>query len=188
MSTDTLATSRRAQAIQDWTEAVFATYPFETTGFIRTQSDRFANPVGFATRAAAEVLYDAIIGMDVDMDKVHSVLQEFIRVRAVQEFRPDQAVGVLFLFRPVLRKWLLVDMMAAGHLDDYLEMESRVDSLALVAFNHYMVEREKVYAERVAEQRRGGTQLARWAAKHGMMEEADSATASCPVKDEPFKL
>ena len=52
MSTEDIISARRDAAIQKWTEAVFATYPFETTGFIRTQRDRFANPVGHATRAA----------------------------------------------------------------------------------------------------------------------------------------
>lgn len=52
MSTEDIISARRDAAIQKWTEAVFAMYPFETTGFIRTQRDQFANPVGHATRAA----------------------------------------------------------------------------------------------------------------------------------------
>ena len=54
MSTEDIISARRDAAIQKWTEAVFAMYPFETTGFIRTQRDQFANPVGHATRAAGE--------------------------------------------------------------------------------------------------------------------------------------
>ena len=59
MSTEDIISARRDAAIQKWTEAVFAMYPFETTGFIRTQRDQFANPVGHATRAAGEQIYDA---------------------------------------------------------------------------------------------------------------------------------
>ncbi|MEG2004597.1 MAG: RsbRD N-terminal domain-containing protein [Bilophila sp.] len=168
MSAEDFVSARREQAIRAWTDAVYAMYPFETTGFIRTQKDRFANPVGHATVAAAGEIYNAVCGQDVAMDTVHGALAELIRIRAVQDMRPEQAVGVLFLLKPVLRELFLVDMLASGKLDDYLEMESRLDSLVLIAFGMYVADREQVYAERVSEQRRGGSQLARWAARHGM--------------------
>ena len=84
MSTEDIISARRDAAIQKWTEAVFAMYPFETTGFIRTQRDQFANPVGHATRAAGEQIYDAVTGRDVDMEKVHASVAALIRIRAVQ--------------------------------------------------------------------------------------------------------
>ena len=170
MASEDILSVRREQAIQKWTDEVFSLYPFETTGFIRTKKDQFANPVGFATREAAALLFDAIRGADVDMEAVHSALGNLVRIRAVQDMRPDQAVGVLFLFKPILRELFLVDMLAEGRLDGYLEMESRLDSLALVAFNMYIGDRERVYAERVAEQRRGDSQLRRWAERHGMQQ------------------
>ena len=173
MSTEDIISTRREQAIQKWTEAVFAMYPFETTGFIRTQTDRFANPVGYATRAAAAAIYDAATGQDVEISEVQDAVADLIRIRAVQDLQPEQAVGVIFLFKPVLRDLLLVDMMAAGDFQSFLDMEARLDSLALLAFNVYLADREKVYAERVAEQRRGGSQIARWAARHGMAENRD---------------
>lgn len=165
-----ILTLRREQVVQKWTEAVFSMYPFETTGFIRTQKDQFANPVGYTTRKASFLLYDAITGKDVDMEAVNEALGDLIRVRAVQDLNAGQAAGVLFLFKPILRELFLVDMLAAGKLDAFLEMESRLDSLALMAFTLYVAEREKVYATRVAAQRRENSQIARWAAKHGMAE------------------
>lgn len=100
MSTEDIISARRDAAIQKWTEAVFAMYPFETTGFIRTQRDQFANPVGHATRAAGEQIYDAVTGRDVDMEKVHASVAALIRIRAVQDLKPEQAVGVLYLYKP----------------------------------------------------------------------------------------
>ena len=101
MSTEDIISARRDAAIQKWTEAVFAMYPFETTGFIRTQRDQFANPVGHATRAAGEQIYDAVTGRDVDMEKVHASVAALIRIRAVQDLKPEQAVGVLYLYKSV---------------------------------------------------------------------------------------
>ena len=168
MNTEKNLTTKREQAIEKWVNEVYALYPFETTGFIRTQKDRFANPVGYATRAAAVAVFDAIIGQDVNMDTVHAALGDLIRIRAVQDMPPERALGVLFLFKPVLRELFLVDMLAEGRLNDYLEMESRVDSLVLVAFNMYLADRENVYQQRVAEIRRGDASLRRWAASRGL--------------------
>ena len=92
MSTEDIISARRDAAIQKWTEAVFAMYPFETTGFIRTQRDQFANPVGHATRAAGEQIYDAVTGRDVDMEKVHASVAALIRIRAVQDLKPEQGL------------------------------------------------------------------------------------------------
>ena len=114
MSTEDIISARRDAAIQKWTEAVFAMYPFETTGFIRTQRDQFANPVGHATRAAGEQIYDAVTGRDVDMEKVHASVAALIRIRAVQDLKPEQAVGVLYLYKSVLRELLLADMLPHG--------------------------------------------------------------------------
>ena len=138
MSTEDIISARRDAAIQKWTEAVFAMYPFETTGFIRTQRDQFANPVGHATRAAGE-----------------------------------QAVGVLYLYKSVLRELLLADMLAAGDVQGFLDMGDRLDTLCLMAFNLYLADREQVYAERVAQQRREASQIRRWAARHGLVENQD---------------
>ena len=175
MSTEDIISARRDMAIQKWTEAVFATYPFETTGFIRTQRDQFANPVGYAPRVAAEAIYDAVTGKDVDMENVHAAVAGLIRVRAVQDLKPEQAIGVLYLYKPVLRELLLTDMLAAGDFQAFLDMGDRLDSLCLLAFNLYLADREQVYAERVAQQRREGSQIRRWAARHGLAEDQDMA-------------
>ena len=167
MSTEDIISARRDAAIQKWTEAVFAMYPFETTGFIRTQRDQFANPVGHATRAAGEQIYDAVTGRDVDMEKVHASVAALIRIRAVQDLKPEQAVGVLYLYKSVLRELLL------GDVQGFLYISDRLDTLCLMAFNLYLADREQVYAERVAQQRREASQIRRWAARHGLVENQD---------------
>ena len=164
MSTEDIISARRDAAIQKWTEAVFAMYPFETTGFIRTQRDQCA---------AGEQIYDAVTGRDVDMEKVHASVAALIRIRAVQDLKPEQAVGVLYLYKSVLRELLLADMLAAGDVQGFLDMGDRLDTLCLMAFNLYLADREQVYAERVAQQRREASQIRRWAARHGLVENQD---------------
>ena len=56
-----------------------------------------------------------------------------------------------------------------------------MDTLALMAFNLYVADREAVYAERVAEQRRSTAQLRRWAERHGLVAPVGPTSASCDV-------
>lgn len=159
--------ARKDAVVNQWTDAIFAMYPLETSGFLRTQSDRFANPVGHATLQAARVLYDALTGTDVDMERVREALGDLTRMRAVQDMRADQAIGALFLVKPILRQTFLTDALVAGSLDAFLDMESRVDSLALMAFNLYCTDREVMYEQRVQDSKRERAQLLRLLEKRG---------------------
>lgn len=156
--------ARKEEAVRRWCEAIFALYPFETTGFLRTQKDRFANPVGHATELAAGFLYDAVSGLDVDDEETRKALGDLVRIRAVQDLTPAKAVGALFLLKPVLRELFLTAALATGKLETLLEAESRLDTLALMGFDLYMADKETVFAARVAEQKRRTVQLERWVA------------------------
>ena len=39
----------KSEMVRLWTDSVFDTYPFETTGFLRTKDDPFGNPVANMT-------------------------------------------------------------------------------------------------------------------------------------------
>lgn len=158
--------SHKDEVLRLWTEAVFATYPFETTGFLRTKEDPFGNPVGAMTKQAAGALYDAATGEHIlDMDSLKSDLERFVKLRAVQQFAPSQGLGVFCLMKPILRQRVLPQLAAQGGLEDYLEAESRLDSLTLLAFDIYTAARETLAESRIKEIRNQHAQLARWAQK-----------------------
>lgn len=144
-----------------WVEAVFATYPLETTGFLRTKTDPFTNPVAHMTREAAGILYDAIGGEELDPAEIKQALDRFVKLRAVQKFAPSQNMAVFYLMKPILRAKILP--LLQERLEEYLEMESRIDTLALLAFDMYTAARETVAEARIGEIRRQHAQLAAWA-------------------------
>lgn len=146
-----------------WVEAVFATYPLETTGFLRTKNDPFTNPVAHMTRQAADSLYDSMIGEEVDPADTKAAVDRFVKLRAVQKFTPGQSMAVFYLMKPILREEVMPEMLARGQISDYLEMESRLDTLALLAFDIYMSARETLADARIKEIRNQHAQLARWA-------------------------
>ena len=165
MKAQELFRKHKSEIVRLWAEEVFDTYPFETTGFLRTRNDPFANPVAHMTKEAAGALYDAMAGEHVDPGQTKKALERFIRLRAVQKYVPSQGLGVFFLMKPILRTHLLPEFITLGDTAAYMEAESRLDSLTLLAFDMYTEAREVVADLRITEIRNQHAQLARWAQK-----------------------
>ena len=155
--------SQKNDVVRLWTEAVYSTYPFETTGFLRTKRDPFGNPVAHMTREAAGTLYDAVAGEEVEIDTVKAALERFVKLRAVQTFTPSQGLGVFYRMKPLLRERILPALAAQAELDAYLTAESRLDSQATPASDIYTAARETLAESRIKEIRNQHAQLARWA-------------------------
>lgn len=157
--------SHKKEVVEGWAEAVFATYPLETTGFLRTKNDPFTNPVAHMTRQAASTLYDAIAGEDIEQDAVKTSLERFVKLRAVQKFSPGASMAVFYLMKPLLREHILPELEKIGFLEDYLDAEARLDTLVLLAFDIYSNARDTLAESRIKEIKNQYAQLAKWAQK-----------------------
>jgi len=146
-----------------WNEAVLATYPLDTAGFTRTKEDQFRNPGGHAIRVALEVTYNAVSGRSSSENLLRDALEMFVKLRAVQDFTPIKALGVMYLLKPLLRERVLPACLQNGLLDEYLAAESRLDTAALLACDIYAASKARVFEERIGEIRRQHAQIVRWA-------------------------
>jgi hypothetical protein len=96
---------------------------------------------------------------------VAGAIERFVKLRAVQKGEPSKSLGVLYVMKPILRKTALPAMRKANLLSEYLECESRLDTVALLAFDIYMRARETLAESRIREIKNQYAQLARWAQK-----------------------
>lgn len=170
MRIETALAAKRADLEDAWITAIFGTYPLDTAGFLRKSGDQFTNPVAHRTREAVPRIVDALLKETLDTDDLAGEdgtiktgpLDQLIRVRAVQEFSPGQAVAVIFFLKSAVRKLLAgelaQDPALAGEL---LRFESKIDSLALLSFDVYCACQEQVYRLRVEEVKRGQASLLR---------------------------
>ena len=174
-----LSRTEQEQILDKWIVAVFATYPLDTTGFARTQEDQFRNPGGHAIRLALEEIYKAVSGQLSSERLLRGSLEMFVKLRAVQNLTPVQALGVIYLLKPLLRERILPACLQSGLLDEYLEAESRLDTAALLACDIYVASKEQVFEERIGEIKRQYVQLVRWAQKNeGAWEDLQNATSA----------
>jgi hypothetical protein len=90
--------------LKKWREDILKAYPADSKKFLKGQSNRFANPVGHSIFEKTENLFDEIIREgDTDIEKIKGILDELIRIRAIQDFSPSQAVGFLHMLKNIIR-------------------------------------------------------------------------------------
>jgi len=164
--------AKKTTIVNAWFEAVVATYPSDANRFFKNRKDRFSNPVGNATFNGLKAIYEEILrGMD--RKTVISILDPIIRIRAVQNFSPSKAVGIVFLLKGVIRKILKNDLKERQNLTDLLAFETDIDELGLLAFDVYMQCRQKIFDLRTNEERKTIYQAFKRAGLVTEMPEAD---------------
>jgi hypothetical protein len=97
-----LSEQKRA-LLEKWLERTLATYPSQTLRFLQGEKDRFRNPVGHTLREGLATLLDELTG-EMDPARIGPALESIVRLRAVQDFTPSQAVGFVYLLREILQE------------------------------------------------------------------------------------
>jgi hypothetical protein len=141
---------KRSQILKKWFAGIVETYPPETSQFLKTQTDPFANPVGRTIFEGMEGIFKILLEGKAP-GEISPFLDRIVQIRAVQDFTPSQAVAFVFLLKKVLREVLKGELQTHHLQGDLMELETLVDELALQAFDRYMYYREKVFALKVEE-------------------------------------
>ena len=98
---------KKTKILKQWFDVVLDSYPADTQKFVKGQKDRFANPVGHAVLTGLEGILDELLrGSDYELDKISVFLDQIIRIRAIQDFTPSQALGFLQGLKNIVRKEL----------------------------------------------------------------------------------
>ncbi|BCS89435.1 RsbRD N-terminal domain-containing protein [Pseudodesulfovibrio sediminis] len=160
MTFESLLAERKAELSKMWADLVLQTYPKETQKIWTRQKDRFQNPVGAAIFEATGELFESLIDWQ-DAGAIAASLDKLIRIRAVQDFTPSQAISFVFLLKKLLRDEYFKAMKKNGTLEDLLRFEAKVDNLAMMSFDIYTKSREEVFRFRVDEVKRSQSSLLR---------------------------
>ena len=139
---------RKTELAETWFQAVLETYPAETAKFIGSGKDNLANPVGAALSQGLLGLLDALIRGE-EGSKIEEELDKILRIRAVQNFSPSQAVGFILPLRNILKDSILSERTAGLSDADAAFVEETIDGLLSSAFDVYMDCREDLFTLRV---------------------------------------
>ena len=153
MQIATLLSQKKAAILGRWLAMIYESYPPETAIFLRKEKNRFDNPAGYRISEGLEGLYGALL-QEMERDQVLTCLDEIIRIRALQNFTPSQALAFIFLLKIVIREELAEEIQKENLAAELLDLESRIDGLALLGFDVYTKRREKIYEIKADEAKR----------------------------------
>ena len=152
MGLNDLLQERHAAIVDAWFEAVVETYHEETRPPLRKQNAPFTNPVGFNTAQGLAGLFDGLVKGMLPAE-TSRFLDGIVRIRAVQDFTPSDAVRFIFRLKDVVRKELAESLEDPAIAAELVPFHAAIDDLALFAFDLYMQCRETLYDIKAKEAR-----------------------------------
>jgi hypothetical protein len=79
-------------------------------------------------------------------ETVKTFLDGIVRIRAIQDFAPSEAVAFIFKLKKIVRQELGGEvLLMPGMTDELTAFDSTIDDLALFSFDIYVKCREKIY-------------------------------------------
>ena len=150
MSLKELLQQKKSVILERWFDSILETYPTDTRRFLQKKKNRFANPVAHEISRGIEEIFNNIL-KGADSEDVSPFLDKIIRIRAVQDLSPSQALGFIFDLKKLIREEL-AENMGESHISEELwELERKIDALGLMSLDIYTKCREKLYELRVKE-------------------------------------
>jgi hypothetical protein len=152
MKINLLLLENKQKIIKKWFDLILETYPPDTISFLKSQKNRFDNPVGYTISEAIEGLCEELL-QGMDSERISSFLDNIIRIRAMQDFTPSRAIGFIILLKRVIREELANEIREHQMFEELLTLESKIDDLTNISFDIYMKCREKLYKLKANEAR-----------------------------------
>lgn len=156
-----------------WARLLLATYPEEGAAFFGGQADPFRNPVGDVMSQGLGVLTRLLAAPEGEESRAaaREALAPMLRVRAVQEFTPSEAVGFVFLAKRAVRQAAEARGVALGP-EQLGAIDRLVDGYGLLAFDLYEESRRRLERARHREQQRRTARLVALAQRLGFPQAA----------------
>jgi len=164
----------RGAILSSWLARALEVYPADAAQKFGTSRDPFQNPVGQAHRQGLRAVIDALIA-GAGPEALCAGLEPILKVRAVQELAPSDALAFVFALRDVLGEVL----KPAPEVEPSITRQ--IDQLALFAFDIYSQARQRILEIRIGEVRRQVSSMMR---RSGMFSEPEGAQAP-PAADSP---
>jgi hypothetical protein len=148
-----LLEERKDTIVERWVDAVLAAYPSDSAAIFQAQKDPFANPLGHTVRESTKGVFQVILdGMD--RDELRKQLDPIVRIRAVQQLTPPEALSFVFALRSIVQDTIPEAKADPRHGGGIAKLNEQIDQVALAAFELYAARREEVSQLRIGEVKR----------------------------------
>ncbi len=152
MSLSDLLKRNCSAILKRWFDLILETYPADSATVMRKDTNPFSNPVAATLSRETAVLYGELCGGS-DTGRDSASLEAILRIRSVQNFSPSEALGFVFLLKKAIADTLKGDLHQEERIEEWQEFQSKIDKMALKAFDLYTDCREKICEIRVSQAR-----------------------------------
>lgn len=143
---------KKKQILSIWVDRTLDSYT--SSDFFKHSRDQIANPIGANIRTGLTAVFELLL-QGAKAEEYTSALDQVIRIRAIQDFTPSQAVVPFLELKWVVRQVLADDKKNNPLTEDLAEFDCAVDRVALAAFDTYTRCREQLYQVRIQELKSG---------------------------------
>lgn len=145
-----LLNKKKQTIVNNWIEIIFNSYPVEAANFLKLKKNQFDNPIGYTITTNAKKIFEELISGQ-NFNTITLLLNDIIKINAVQSFSPSQAVAFLLELKKIIRSEIQAELTEKTISDELVNFELLIDQIVLLGFDLYMESREKVFKIRVNE-------------------------------------
>lgn len=152
MTVQDLLIKNKRTILERWFDLIVETYPPDTASLMRKDRDPFTNPVGSTIFREIGILFEKLCE-GVQDERCRSSLDSILKIRAVQDFPPSKGIGFIFMLKRAIEETLRSEILKESLMEEWLRFQSRIDAMALEAFDLYMDCRERICEIRINQAR-----------------------------------
>jgi hypothetical protein len=134
----------KQEIVREWIRKTMEAYPAESLAVLNRNKNQFANPLSHTISENIDLLFEELLS-EINPEKVAPILDNIIRIRAVQDMLPAKAISFVFDLKGVIRDVLKDEIKEKKSFRELLTVERRIDQLALLSFDIYVSCREKIF-------------------------------------------
>ena len=139
----------RDSILQKWVDQTIKTYNPEMVRFLKKEINQFSNPVRNTILNSLEKIFDGLLN-GLGVEEYHG-LEEIIKIRAVQDFSPSEALSFLFDLKKIIRTELINSDQKGDILSETCIFDEKFDTLFVLGFDLYNNCRKKIHEIKIAE-------------------------------------
>ena len=139
----------RKSILQKWFNQTISTYEPEMVRYLKKEKDQFSNPVRNTILTSQEKIFDGLFS-GLGVEEYHG-LEEIIKIRAVQNFSPSEALSFLFDLKKIIRTELINSDQKDDIITEACMFDEKFDTLFFLAFDIYNDCRTKIHDIKIAE-------------------------------------
>ena len=148
MTLKDLLAEKKTIILQRWLDRILEGYPPDTQTFFRENKSPYSNPIGFTLRKGMEGIIDQIL-RPLSVEEARAILEPVMKVRAVENLPPSQAGEFILPLRGVISEIVGEEKRKEVLGREWLDLNLRINQLALLGMDLYSECREKVNQLRI---------------------------------------